>query len=159
MSMSRQMLNFWRRPWLDQWLFFQAYTGLGMARLAIQAVPFAKLAPFLGKHMTESIEEIPGEKMEQARRVAWAVRCASPFTPWTSDCLPQAITAKYLLRWRGIDSTLYLGAALDDAKSLKAHAWLRCGSGYVTGGPGHKEFGVLASFAEKIESPNSGESS
>ena len=148
MSMSRRLLNFSRRPWGDQWLFLQAYAGLGLARLAIQTIPFAKLAPFLGKHMTESIGEIPVEKMDQARRVAWAIRRSTPFTPWNSDCLPQAITAKYLLRWRGIDSTLYLGAALDDARSLKAHAWRRCGSGYVTGGAGHKEFGVLASFAE-----------
>ena len=149
MSVSRQVLNFWRRPWVDQCLFFQAYTALGIARLLIQAIPFSKLAPFLGKHMTESIDEVPPEKMEQARRVAWAIRRASPITPWTSDCLPQAITAKYLLRWRGIDSTLYLGATLDDARSLKAHAWLRCGSGYVTGGPGHRKFGVLATFAEE----------
>ena len=120
-----------------------------MARLVLQTIPFAKLAPFLGKHMTESIDEIPLELMEQARRVAWAIRRASPVTPWTSDCLPQAIAAKYLLRLRGIDSTLYLGVALDDARSLKAHAWLRCSSAYVTGGPGHKEFGVLATFAEE----------
>ncbi len=107
-SMSSRLFNFCRRPWADQWLFLQAYTGLGMARLAIQAIPFAKLAPFLGKHMTESIDEVPVEKMDEARHVAWAIRRASLFTPWTSDCLPQAIPAKYLLRWRGIDSTLYL---------------------------------------------------
>ena len=65
MSMSRRLFNFFRRPWGDQWLFLQAYAGLGLARLAIQTIPFAKLAPFLGKHMTESIGEIPVDKMDQ----------------------------------------------------------------------------------------------
>jgi hypothetical protein len=82
-----------------------------------------------------------------ALRVSWAVRRASSLTPWPSVCLPQAITAKVLLRRYGITSTLYLGAAFNDHQSLLGHAWLRCGPLYVTGGSGHEHYGVVASFA------------
>lgn len=99
--------------------------------------------------MGNSPDTIAQAQAQVARRVSWAVRRASGLTPWPSVCLLQAITAKVLLRRRGIPSTLYLGATFDESKSLLAHAWLRCGPLYVTGGPGHEHYGVVASFAEE----------
>jgi hypothetical protein len=145
--MLRMLRNARRRSWADQWLFVQAYTVLGIARLAIIALPFRRLSGLLGEHLSESPTEVPPQQLAEARRVSWAVRRASSFTPWKSNCFPQAITAQFLLRRRGIPSTLYLGGALDGPDSMKAHAWLRCGPWMVTGGRGHRHFGVVAMFA------------
>jgi hypothetical protein len=57
------------------------------------------------------------------------------------------VAAKILLRRSGIASTLYLGAAFKARSTLEAHAWLRCGPLYVTGGAGHLRYGTVASFA------------
>ena len=138
--------NFLDRPWRDQWLFFKAYFLLGLARLAINSVPFPKLTKYLGISMAESPAEAPIHHVVEARRIAWAVRTASQYTPWKSNCFPQAIAAKYLLRRKGIPSTLYLGAAFKARTELEAHAWLRCGQFYVTGGAGHVHFGTVGIF-------------
>ncbi len=148
-SRLQQLRHFWQHPWADQWLFVQAYFGLGVAWMLIHTLPFRWIAARLGVCMGNSPDTIPPDQIQIARRVSWAVRRASSLTPWPSVCLPQAITAKALLRRRGVHSTLYLGAAFDNRKSLKAHAWLRCGKLYVTGGPGHEHYGVVASFAEE----------
>ena len=154
--MIRPLINFWRRPMSDQCLFVQAYVFLGLSRVAINTVPFKRLAKCLGVHMEESSRdsrELTENEIQACRRISWAVRRASGFTPWKSNCFPQAITAQYLLRRRGLPSTLYLGALLhdtsDDTRAMKAHAWLRCGAWVVTGREGHRQFGVVATFASR----------
>lgn len=142
----RRLSHFLRRPWRDQSLFIQAYLLLGLARLAINALPFPKLTKYLGVSKVESSADLPVLHLEEARRVAWAVRSASRYTPWKSNCFPQAIAAKYLLKRKGIASTLYLGAAFKARTELEAHAWLRCGPFYVTGGAGHIHFGTVGIF-------------
>ena len=140
-----------RRAWAARWLLLQVYLLLGITWLAIKCVPFQRLVHYLGPPMTETPWATPAEQQRTAQRIAWAVRCVSPYTPWPSNCFPQALTAKLLLRWQGIPSTLYLGAAFKpNANALEGHAWLRCGSLYVIGGNGHKHFGAIASFGEAV---------
>lgn len=149
--LHRRLYNFLlRRPWADQWLVVQVYVLLGVTRLAINTLSFARLEPLLGQRLVESTREAPVEHLRQARKIAWAVRAVSPYTPWQSNCFPQALTAKILLRRRAIPSTLYLGAAFKQEKTagLEGHAWLRCGPCYVTGGDGSQHFGAIAAFGE-----------
>ena len=49
-----------------------------------------------------------------------------------------------LLKEAGIHSTLYLGVGKDEGKMI-AHAWLRCGQMYVTGGNG-SSYAMVAKF-------------
>jgi hypothetical protein len=140
----QRVRHFISRPWRDQWLFVDAYILLGMARLTINTLKFGTLAKSLGVYGVETPVELPVEHLREARRIAWAVRTASQYTPWKSNCFPQAITAKYLLRRLG--STLYLGAAFKARTELEAHAWLRCGQFYVTGGAGYRHFGAVGIF-------------
>ncbi len=136
------------RPLADQWLLLQALVLLGAARLAIRALPFPRLEPLIGTRSAESPHEVSAPELQQARRVAWTIRRISDHTPWTSNCFPQALTARWLLRRKGIDSTLYLGAAFrPDGDGLRAHAWSRCGELYMTGGDGAGEFGAVTSYA------------
>ena len=143
-----RLCRFLRRPWRDQWLFIQAYLLLGLARLAINVLPFPRLGGHLGTPRVESPAEVPLPHLVEARRVARVVRSASRYTPWKSNCFPQAIAAKVLLRQLGIQSTLYLGAAFKARTEMEAHAWLRCGSLYVTGGKGDQNFGTVGIFGE-----------
>ena len=51
----------------------------------------------------------------------------------------------------GIPTTLYLGVARDPATtSVQAHAWVRCGSYYVTGGEDRERYAVVSTFAEEL---------
>ncbi len=146
---SRKIYNLLRRPWADKWLLAQVFVLLGFTRLAINTLSFKRLARYFGPQKVETPADAPPEQLAAARRIAWAISRVSPYTPWKSNCFPQALTAKILLRWRGIPSTLYLGAAFAEDKSkLEAHAWLRCGPLYVTGGKGDEKFGTVGVFGE-----------
>lgn len=139
----RQVL---RRPRRDQWLFVQVYVLLGLARLVIDTMPFRMIAKHLGAKSVESPTQVPMPHLQEARRIGWAIASVSRYTPWRSNCFPQAIAAKYLLGRQGITSTLYFGAAFKARTELEAHVWLRCGHYYVTGGEGHLQFGTVGIF-------------
>jgi adenylylsulfate kinase len=148
-SWLRRLRSFLRSPGHDQRLLVQAAVLLGLARLAINTVSFARLTRHFGPSGVESASEATGPELDEARRVAWAVHTAGRHTPWKSNCLPSALAAKFLLGRRGIASTLYLGAAFKARTELEAHAWLRCGPLYVTGGAGQLRFGTVAVFGSK----------
>jgi hypothetical protein len=78
-------------------------------------------------------------------RVRWAIDAAARRTPWRSKCLEQAIAGKWMLRRRGIASTMYLGVVHNP---FEAHAWLRVGRMNVTGGSRVDRYAVVATFAE-----------
>ena len=138
----------WSTAWRERRVLVNVLLLLGATRLALLVVPFRRLAQFLGPTDSESPLDVSGGVLAEASRVAWAVRVVSGRTPWASTCFPQALTAMALLRRRGIATTLYLGAAIrPDRDGMEAHAWLRCGPLYVTGGPGHLRYGIVARFS------------
>lgn len=142
----RRIKQLWSRPAADKLLVAQAFVLLGMTRLAIKALSFNRLERLMGERNGHEAE-CSAADLKTARRVGWAVRNVSAHTPWESNCFPQALTAKLLLRRRGIGSTLCLGATFNDDKTeLSAHAWLRCGDLHLTGGDGGEHFGTLASY-------------
>jgi len=143
-----RLRHFLRKPLRDKWLFAKAYTLLGISRFIIISFSFERIARYLGPSRVESPAEATETQLAEAHRVAWAIDSASRYTPWKSNCYPQAVAAKYLLHRRGIASTLYMGAAFKVNKrdEMEAHAWLRCGPYYVTGGKIRSRFGVVAIF-------------
>ena len=146
-DLPRKLPRLGRMSWRDRWLILQVTVLLGMFRALILTVPFSRLARSFGQHFIESPEEATLSDLQIAHRISWAIRAVSPYTPWTSNCFPQALTAKYLLNQRGIASTLYFGARFHSPGAMAAHAWLRCGPLFVTGGEGHLSFGITAYFS------------
>lgn len=123
----------------------EAFATCTVASIMLKALPFSRIAPRLGRHMAESPPHQPGATSGEVARVAWAIATAARVLPWKPVCLPQAVTAQWMLRRRGVPSTLYLGSA--PAENYDAHAWVRVGGVIVTGGPHHGKFTVVASFA------------
>ena len=121
----------------------EAIACLGLARVAVIALPFRVVARRLGVRHAETPA---GAGIDPAsRRVARAIGAAARRAPWRTECLEQAIAAKAMLRRRGIASTLYLGMGRDP---VAAHAWLRVGDTNVTGGRDVARYAVVASFAD-----------
>jgi hypothetical protein len=85
----------------------------------------------------------------QIRRVGAGVLKVSRNVPWTSKCLDQAIAAKVMLSRRGISATVYFGVRNDEQGELAAHAWLRSGAVYVTGGLNRRRYTVINTFADE----------
>lgn len=138
------------RPVADWGLWAEAVVMAAGAKLRLETMPFAQIAPGLG---TPGAETLRGEKeaaeREVARRVSWAVQAVGRYLPERVVCLPQAMAAQRMLARRGVATTLYLGVKQDAAKTggLGAHAWLRAGDFLVTGKaarPGHVVVGTFA---------------
>ena len=113
----------------------QAWLYSAVFRFRILYTQSDKLRKNWGKEGEESPETATMEEYRYAKRVSYAVDHVCNKTKWESKCLVRALTAQKLLRKKGIPSTLYLGCGLKDGEMV-AHAWLRCGKMYVTGGNG-----------------------
>lgn len=150
MSTSRSGVR--RRLRGADWLLLaEATVTLAAARVAVLLVPFKTLAARLGTPMQESPETVSEAERATLRRVAWAIGAISRRAPWRCKCLEQAFAANRMLRRRGIASTLYFGIARSDG-AIAAHAWVRSGDYYVTGGSERTRFQVLSTFAAGVRS-------
>ncbi len=135
----------------DRALLLEALYALALARVLAVGLPFRRLARMLGDVGIEGPEAVPPAYEEIARRVGWAVTAAARYVPWDCRCMTQAIAGWRMLARRGIFGTVYLGVAEapGHAGKLVFHAWLRCGSVFVTGGNGRLRYTVLACFSRK----------
>lgn len=104
-------------------------------RLCILLFKPARLHKRWGTQGEESFAEDTLENYRYAYRVSYAVDRICTRTAWESKCLVRALTAQKLLKRKKIHSTLYLGCAVENGRMV-AHAWLRVGKLYVTGGNG-----------------------
>lgn len=119
----------------EKGMTFKAYIYSAYYRMIVKFTPQNKMEWMMGAKGEESPEEIPLESYKIIKLVAFHVNRITMHTPWESKCLVRALTASKLLKEKKLDSTLYLGVGNKDGKMV-AHAWLRCGKMFVTGGNG-----------------------
>jgi hypothetical protein len=146
------MVARWLRwDWARRLVLLEAALALTAAQLAVRLLPFRWIAPSLGHVGNAQIERpvSPGQQ-QQGQEVGWAITTLARYFPWDAKCLAQAVAGKWMLQRRGLASTLYLGVdhGRSEEKWLEAHAWLRCGTDFVTGERHHERFKVLAAFTE-----------
>jgi len=66
------------------------------------------------------------------QRMAWLVDVADRYAPGKSSCLRQTAALAWLLRRRGVATSLRIGVAREGNK-LTAHSWLESGDGQMFG--------------------------
>jgi Transglutaminase-like superfamily len=152
------LLSHWARlrqlSWAERWLLVEAGCWLGVTSLAVRLLPLRWIVLLLRQHLAKSSPiATPSARHAPVRRIGWAVETMGRALPWECTCLVQALAGKGMLRRRGVPSTLYLGVARQGQTALTAHAWLQCGSEILTGAAGHREFQVIATFAEDSAPP------
>lgn len=112
---------------------------LAWARLLITVLPFRKLKPRLGPLFEPSTGEDQPElnpaQMKKARDTGRIIRRVAWHMPFRADCVPQAMTGRWMLARRGIPSRIMIGTRKQpEASELQFHAWLIVGDVEVTGG-------------------------
>lgn len=129
---------------------------LGLSRCAVLTIPFRFLALRLGAPAggTPCIPVIGPRDQKRALRIGRVVRMASRYTPWQSNCLTQAMTARILLGLHRIPCSFFLGVMRETENTgrceLKAHAWVSAGRIQVTGGDGFRNFAVVECFVSMV---------
>lgn len=112
-----------------------SYYYSALFRVQILLVKPKHMKKHWGEEGKESVETEPKEVYKYVASISRIVNRICTKTSWESKCLVRALTAQKLLRRKNIHSTMYLGCKLNEGKMV-AHAWLRCGELYITGGNG-----------------------
>lgn len=150
--LKRKLVTASRLPALFYLWLIPAWFLLGFSRLVIVTVTFRRFAHWLGMHdgLAPRTPLATTRQEEQARAIGRAIKMASKVTPWTSNCFPQAITARLILGLYDIPYALYFGlqrSAQDhEAGALKAHAWVVSGRVNVTGGRSFERYTSVGCF-------------
>ncbi|HWC93083.1 MAG TPA: lasso peptide biosynthesis B2 protein [Pseudolabrys sp.] len=134
-------------------LLAEAVAWLLLTRLALLLVPFPRLARRLGTFVPPSDARAVAARRSGApsatslaEEIGWAVTHAARHVPFNAVCLPQAMTARIMLKRRGVGSVLHFGAAKGEQRPLDAHAWLDAAGVEVTGYPVAAKFTEIACF-------------
>ncbi len=145
------------RTWFGQPGFVRVWAvpvwgALGIARLAVLVLRFQRLGDFMG--VDQGVEPwVPlasPSQRERALLIARTIAMAARNTPWVSNCFPQALVARLMLRFYGIPHAVYLGLArTPDGTGLTAHAWVACDRIAVSGGAGFHAFTVVGMFVPR----------
>ena len=131
----------------DKLLFLEAFLLTGIMRFKILKKPFNKLKEEMGTYNKESKEDAELSEYKVCKKIRWIVTTISNHTPWESLCLVQALTVQNMLKRRNIATTIYLGVNKSN-NEMKAHAWIRCGKMYITGGNG-SGYATVAKFSNE----------
>jgi hypothetical protein len=148
----RLLLRFRQLDMRRRAMVAEAIACLAIARLALIAVPFPRIARRLG-------DFVPPEDPRAARAtihaiadaaiacdIGWAVTRAARYMPFDAVCLPQAMAARLMLERRGVFSVMHLGACAPSDTVHETHAWLNAAGVEVTGYPVAARFTEIACF-------------
>ena len=127
--MAREAFGkFLRLPAWERRLLVRAIVMLGVARVTLKLLPFARvrrlLTPRPGSPVNAQITPVA---------VRWAVGHAQRVIP-DATCLPQAVTAEALLTRGGHPVALRIGVTKRDAGTrFEAHAWVESRGRIIVG--------------------------
>ncbi len=120
----------------EKMVTIKAYIYSFYYRYMIMHKPMTKIYLKLGQKDLESPVEETDENLRIAKLYAFHVNRITEHMPWKEKCFVRTLTLKKLLSQKSISCTIYLGIKKSD-NNLEAHAWLRCGLLYLSGGTGH----------------------
>lgn len=154
--MVKTLCRFVQLPWSRQALLLEAAGWLALAWLLVRALPFRLWSRWLGTQSPGEVDLAGAERDPRVRDICLAITAISTRLGDRLTCLMLAMAAQWMLSRRRISSSLVLGTRPEqDAQkrlNLKAHAWVRVGSGIVLG---HHEEGYIpiSSFVRRHPSP------
>jgi len=145
---SRGALRFTQISWHERLLLGEAAVLLAISSLAIAWLPFRWVTRLAGREGRRPDQSAGTEQAIAA--VRWAVAACGRFAPWRPVCFQHGLAAHWMLRRRGITSTLYYGASSDPERGIIAHVWIKSGELPVIGCEEAGRYAVLAAYPPPI---------
>ena len=148
-GLFKKVSTYSRKPFLFKILFVVSWCLLGLSRIVILIVKFKRVARIFGatSNLAPQIPVISEEQESRAKTIGQAVRTAAGYTPWNSNCFPQALSAVILLRLFRVPYSLFFGVKNEATDgSLIAHCWIASGRIAVTGGRPFHKYAVVGTF-------------
>lgn len=116
-------------------LYVEIWLGLAWARFLTRFVRLGRWKHLLGELDESAAEELSPAKIEQAHGVGRIVAyVAGRIRLFDAVCLPQAMTARWVLARRDISSRIIIGSRREDSDgTTHLHAWLQIADEVVIG--------------------------
>lgn len=102
-------------------VWLQAASCLFCIGLSLKVLSFSLFRNLYGKLARGNEKKVISQ--DEVHTITWAVRSAASHLPISLLCLPQALTAKYLLR-NSTTIELHIGVAATSEETFIAHAWV-----------------------------------
>lgn len=136
-----------RRSRFELFWALPVWSVLGLARLLLGVIPFAKVAPWLGRavELNSVAAPLDPRQRNRARMIGRTVQSVARYTPWLSTCFTQVVAARCLLKLYRVPYAIFFGLERG-SDGLQAHAWTVAGDISVTGGIGFDRFVVVGCF-------------
>ena len=131
-----------RANWLT---LAEAFAALAIASAAIRAVPFRRLVGVMAADVGRAAPD-PEVRDRMVARSRWAVQLWADRVPWRAVCFQRGLALHWMLRRRGIASSLHYGASLSGRKGLAAHVWLTVEGRVILGGDVEEDYACLAVY-------------
>ena len=140
-------------PWSEKTLAAEAIVMLAAARILIR---FGSERDLVSRIGGTRVAGAPDEACSSQAgmcgeckgvRIGAMLERVARHTRWRSMCLEKALAGRWMLRRRGIPSTMYVGMAKRGG-SFVAHAWL-VGEGRTVTGASTENYATLAAFRER----------
>jgi len=134
-------------------LFLINFVLCGVARAFILLLPLKNLAPYFGALYKNTVFStiLTHPQINHAIQLRRSIALVAKYTPWDSNCLTQAMVAKFWCVCLSIPYVLYIGFTKDTDKpsGYASHAWLTAGPVAVTGEHSFSSFNVVSSYTSK----------
>ncbi len=112
----------------EVWFLMQAAAAVVAFDLAFRLFSSKTCLALLGRKQSSQ----GGQQEVNLQRMAWLVDVADRYAPGKSSCLRQTAALAWLLRRRGVATSLRIGVARQEGK-FTAHSWLELGEGELLG--------------------------
>lgn len=160
-AIPRKLGSLFRQPRFILFWLVPVWIALGICRFVILTIPLRFIYRCYGQDgsLSSKAPPISLSKQARARQIRDVVALAARYTPWKSQCYPQALVAHLALSICQIPHVLYFGLRKVDgeAEPYEAHAWVMAGDSVVTGGPHHRSYGVARAFVTGQVTDETGE--
>ncbi len=143
-----------RRTLADWLLLAEALAALALASTVIAVLPFRKVAAAASVRGPRQSRD----DAELVRRVRGAVQGWARRVPWKAVCFQRGLALHWMLRRRGIRSSLLYGVRQRE-DGLAAHVWVDVDGVTVIGGEEAPSFACLARFPpdDRLRAPSRGQ--
>ena len=148
MSLLRKFRTFAALPFRERLAFFEAAALLAYARLLVRFVPLARWRKEISvSRRPGGADEarMGGQRRDDAKLVRRTIKRVGRNVPVEFVCLPQALTARWMLTRRNVPTELFLGTRFSAEENREFHAWLKAGDFMVTGDCVESEYAILGS--------------
>lgn len=147
MAIGRKLQTFRQLSGTERIAFAEAAILLTYARLMVRFVPLSHWRREVEVSAPAHIERpaLSAEQRETARMVTRTIRRVGRNVPVQFVCLPQALSARWMLARRGVPTELFLGTRRAAEAEREFHAWLKAGRMMVTGHCEESDYAILGS--------------